>query len=48
VWVPVKVTKTHFSSNGAIRTVTMEKAVREELTLTTDKLDIIIEDLVDC
>jgi hypothetical protein len=33
-------------SNGAIRTVTVEKADGEELTLMTDKLDIVEEDLL--
>jgi hypothetical protein len=47
MWVPVKVTKTHPSSDGAVRTVTVEKADGEELTLTTDKLAIVEEDLLD-
>jgi hypothetical protein len=47
MWVPVKVTKTYPSSDGAVRTVTVEKADGEELTLTTDKLAIVEEDLLD-
>jgi hypothetical protein len=46
MWVPVSVTKTHPSSDGAVRTVTVEKADGEELTLTTDKLAIVEEDLL--
>jgi hypothetical protein len=47
MWVPVRVTKTHPSSDGAVRTVTVEKADGEELTLTTNKLAIVEEDLLD-
>ncbi len=47
MWVPVRVTKTHPSSESAVRTVTMEKADGKELTLTTDKLAIVEEDLLD-
>jgi hypothetical protein len=48
MWVPIRVTKTHPSSDGAVRTLTVEKADEEELTLTTDKLAIVEEDLLDC
>ncbi len=47
MWVPVRVTKTHPSSDGAVRTVTVEKADKD-LTLTTDQLAIVEEDLLDC
>jgi hypothetical protein len=47
MWVPVKVTKTYPSRDRAVRTVTVEKADGEELTLTTNKLAIVEEDLLD-
>jgi hypothetical protein len=46
-WVPVKVTETFPSADGAVRLVKVEKANGEELTLTTDKLAIVEEDLLD-
>jgi hypothetical protein len=47
MWVPVRVIKTHPSSDGAVRTVTVEKADGEELILTTDKLAIVEDDVLD-
>jgi hypothetical protein len=40
-WMPVMVTEIFPSSNGALRTVTVQKENGDEQTLTTDKLAII-------
>jgi hypothetical protein len=46
-WMPVKVTEIFPSSDGAVRTVTVQKENGDEQTLTTDKLAIIEEDLLE-
>jgi hypothetical protein len=46
-WTPVRVTEIFPSSDGAVRTVTVQKENGEERTLTTDKLAIVDEDLLE-
>jgi hypothetical protein len=46
-WTPVKVTEIFPSSDGAVRTVTVRKENGDEQTLTTDKLAIVEEDLLE-
>ncbi len=46
-WTPVKVTEIFPSSDGAIRTVMVQKENGDEQTLTTDKLAIVEEDLLE-
>jgi hypothetical protein len=46
-WTPVKVTEIFPSSDGAVRTVTVQKENGNEQTLTTDKLAIVEEDLLE-
>jgi hypothetical protein len=46
-WTPVKVTEIFRSSDGAVRTVTVQKEKGDEQTLTTDKLAIVKEDLLE-
>jgi hypothetical protein len=45
-WVPVKVTDVFPSHDGAVRTVTVQREDGDQLTLTTDKLAIVEEDLL--
>ncbi len=46
-WTPVKVTEIFPSGDGAVRNVTVQRENGDELTLTTDKLAIVNEDLLD-
>jgi hypothetical protein len=46
-WRPVKVTEIFPSGDGAVRTVTVQRENDDELTLTTDKLAIVDENLLD-
>jgi hypothetical protein len=46
-WTPVRVTEIFPSSDGAVRTVTVQKEDGEEQTLRTDKLAIVDEDLLE-
>jgi hypothetical protein len=46
-WTPVRVTEIFRSSDGAVRTVTVQKEDGKERTLTTDKLAIVDEDLLE-
>ncbi len=46
-WTPVTVTEIFPSSGGAVRTVTVRKEKGNKQTLTTDKLAIVDEDLLD-
>jgi hypothetical protein len=46
-WTPVKVTEIFPSGDGAFRTVTVQRKNGDKLTLTTDKLAIVDEDLLD-
>jgi hypothetical protein len=46
-WTPVKVTEIFPSGDGAVRTVTVQREKGDELTLRTDKLAIVDEDLLD-
>ncbi len=46
-WTPVRVTEIFPSSDGAVRTVTVQKENGEEQTLTTDKLAIVNQDLLE-
>jgi hypothetical protein len=46
-WTPVRVTEIFLSSDGAMCTVTVQKENGDEQTLTTDKLAIVDEDLLD-
>jgi hypothetical protein len=46
-WTPVKVTEIFPSRDGVVRTVTVQKENGDEQTLTTDKLAIVKEDLLD-
>jgi hypothetical protein len=46
-WMPVRVTEIFPSSDCAVHTVTVQKEDGEERTLTTDKLAIVDEDLLE-
>jgi hypothetical protein len=46
-WTPVRVTEIFPSRDGAVRTVTVRKENGDEQRLTTDKLAIVEEDLLD-
>jgi hypothetical protein len=46
-WTPVRVTEIFPSGDGAVRTVTVQKENSDKQTLTTDKLAIVDEDLLD-
>jgi hypothetical protein len=46
-WTPVRVKEIFPSRDGAVRTVTVQKENGDEQTLTTDKLAIVEEDLLD-
>jgi hypothetical protein len=46
-WMPVKVSEIFPSDDGAVRTVTVQRENGGELTLTTDKLAIVEEDLLE-
>jgi hypothetical protein len=46
-WTPVKVTEIFPSDDGAVRTVTVQRENGDELTLMTDKLAIVEEDLLE-
>ncbi len=46
-WTPVKVMEIFLSRDGAVCTVTVQKENGDEQTLTTDKLAIVNEDLLE-